>query len=210
MEKIPIGTNYFQYKQLEVIGLWQWPSSLVLKRDIIDKSRNLSMCDHPMDNLLGIAILNYGGCCVYFDLPLTGYRIHGINDSISLLSVSDIQGLLRWTKTRYKYWNGYKAALVYVETFSLPAKVMIRKFLYENSIQLISTRENKVVTMVLYTIIISVNYIKKSYIDLAKENVGLNERTKWLFNIVKKLPGLALESLRLHFKAKMLTRQDQP
>ena len=203
-EKISIETNYKQYKRLRNIKLWDWPSSIVLKREIITQNRHIILCNDPIDALIGIALLNSKGICIYFDYPLTGYRVHSSNDSISLMSINDSSGFKKWLKTINKYYEGYFSALRIADTFSLQSKMMLREYYLRNLIARSSAGDNNI-TRTSYSVFkIVFRYLMENLPEVFKANIKFSEKMGWYNTILKNSISAILTTLKYYKKIKTL------
>ncbi|MEM0135868.1 MAG: glycosyltransferase [Thermoplasmatales archaeon] len=178
---VKIENNYSNYKIFSKIQLWGNPSSMVFRRKIIEINKDLILCNEPMDVLLGIAILNYGGYCVLYNYPLTLIRRHELNDTISLLSVKDQTGFNAWRRTQSKYVLGMKCALKSSKNFHFYAKTILMRGIFHHSVSILSSSQTNAIEFLFKLTSTCIIHFKEVVIETNKNNFDRLETLKWYF-----------------------------
>jgi glycosyltransferase involved in cell wall biosynthesis len=179
---IKIENNYYTYKKFSRTGVWANPSSMVLRRRIIEENKEVIQCNDPIDILLAISIFKYDGYCAIYNSALTLYRVHTLQDSVSFSSIVDRESFNRWKKTLYKYSCGYKCLSKLINNFPFSSKVIYMNYKIVDTLFQEAAYQTKAMNFIFKLIFISLSHLKDCLLETNQAKFTRLEVLRWYFH----------------------------
>lgn len=205
-KEIWLESSYRTYRYLAKIRLWASPSSLAVKRDLIESNRDFLNCSDPIDLILGMAILNNGGLCVSIETPLTAIRVHSSNDSMSFLSVCDRSQYNRYLRTLERYTSGMICAISKSTNMSFLAWILIREYFAVQSLQNEAISGRSLKDFFRNGFAIPIKFMSEFEAEANKSEINLREKFKWYLYFTRKMSWPFILSLLYFIRNKRLEK----
>ncbi len=203
-ELFELDNSYRTYKAFSDIGLWAQPSSMAFRRIVIEKNRDIILCSHPMDIMLGIAIINIGGQCAVSNLPLTLYRVHLLNESALFQPVKDKNGYGRIKRTLERYKNGLHCAYTKSHNYPFFSRVMVGEYYTSTMVMAEAVSGKRFLSFFFALFYIVIQFAKETISEVNCTVVKSIEKVKWYTYFAKRITVSVIFSMMIFFRYRKL------